>query len=338
MEESKPTVTFIMPAYNVENYIELAVNSIKNQTIEDWELIIIDDGSSDSTSSIASKLAENDNRIQYLKMPQRSGSAYQPRKYGFERAKSEWVAPLDADDWIEETYLEQLLNLQKLTNADIVYPSMYAPDDKEGKLLTPKDQSMLNAPFRGKECVKYTLDGWRINCNGGIIRKEIYFNAYSLFDSSVKYSCADELLTRQILSLTPTVAFSPAKYFYRPNEDSITRKPSVKLFDFLINNITLTDFTKKIYSKDSEEYLLAQRQNFHGIFNAYRILNKFKFDKEIKTEALNLIKKSKGSIDFPAIKGRVSPRYLKLLSFPPSITQLVLKIFDSKKKSTKSHS
>ncbi len=109
------------------------------------------------------------------------------------------------------------------TGADIVYPTMHYGDESE-HTITPLDKELYAGSHKGKECVKLTLNGWRINCNGGVIRKECYTDTFSTFGSSLTYSCADELLSRQLLFMTPTVAFSPAKYFYRPNCDSITRK------------------------------------------------------------------------------------------------------------------
>lgn len=318
------SVTFIMPAYNVEDYIEEAVKSIQNQTIPCWELIIVNDGSTDATLEIAQRLASTDTRIKVLQMEAPSGSAYQPRKKGIIKAASKWVAPLDADDWIEPNYLEKLIEKQRETEADIVYPSMWDPVKNE--VITPRNQSLFEKKMAGRDCVIYTLDGWRINCNGGIIRKSLYQKAFDSFDSSLVYSCADELLTRQLLSITPKVAFSVAKYFYRHNEESITRKKSVKLFDFLQNNYTLLSFVKDIYGETSEEYLLAHRQNFHGFFDAAKLLSRFDFSKKDRQVALALMCRSRKASDLKLLKGRVSPRYRLLLHMPMPAINLAVRL------------
>lgn len=83
-----------MPAYNVEAFIGDAVESILRQTVTGWKLTIIDDGSTDNTSSIASHIASLDSRIRFLKMERPSGSAYQPRKFAITLANSDFVSPL----------------------------------------------------------------------------------------------------------------------------------------------------------------------------------------------------------------------------------------------------
>lgn len=323
-----PPVSFVMPAFNAEKYIDEAINSIKCQTIDNWQLVIVDDGSTDSTIEIAQRHSKTDSRIMLLSMPSPSGSAYQPRRLAILNAANPIVSPLDADDWIEPTYLEKLLTKMAETNADIVYPTMHKGDESASK-ITPTDPFIYDECIAGHECVRLTLEEWRINCNGGIIKKDLYIKTFQKFGSSLSYSCADELLTRQLLFMTPTVAFSTARYFYRINTESITRKKSAKLFDFLLNNRTLLQFTLEHYKDDSEEYLLAHIQNFHGIFNALRLLNKYSFNARDKEYALSLIRKAQQSVDKELIKPFVSPRYMCLLKIGLRLAQSVLRIVDS---------
>ena len=177
LESDSPIVSFIMPAFNMQDYIAEAIKSIINQTINNWELIIVDDGSTDKTSFIVKEFENTDSRIKYLKLTKNSGSAYQPRKYGIEIAKGKWIAPLDADDTIPITYLESLLNISDYYEADLIYPSLYWYPESNAKIILPQDSSLLNKPMKGKECIRLTLDGWKINCGGGIIKRELYLEA-----------------------------------------------------------------------------------------------------------------------------------------------------------------
>lgn len=323
-----PAVSFVMPAFNAEKFIDESIGSIMRQTVDNWELVIVNDGSTDRTAEIAQHYADTDPRITLHSLPAPTGSAYQPRRHAILNTANRLVAPLDADDWIEPDYLEKLLLKMEETGADIVYPTMHYGDESE-RTITPLDKELYAGSHKGKECVKLTLDGWRINCNGGVIRKECYTDTFSTFGSSLTYSCADELLSRQLLFMTPTVAFSPAKYFYRPNCDSITRKKSAKLFDFILNNRTLLQFTRDNFGENSEEYILAQQQNFHGIFNALRLLNKYKFSTRDKDYALTLIEKSRKLVDEPLLSPHVSPRYMALLRRGVPQTKMALMIADS---------
>lgn len=338
LQPEKAVVTFVMPAYNVENYLENAVNSLKKQSFKNWELVIVNDGSTDRTLELALSLAESERRIKVMSMKEPSGSAYQPRKKAILAASADWVSPLDADDLIAPDYLEKLWQKQLSTNADIIYPTMMKGDDIKVEVITPRNETLYNKTLTGREALELTLDGWKINCNGGIIRKNLYEKAFNTFDSSLTYSCADELLTRQLLSITPNVAISDAHYYYTFNPTSITRKKSLKLFDFLKNNRTLIDFTKERYGPESSAYILAQKQNFHGIFDALGILNRYQkrnagenFSKEEISAIYEDLRKSKEMADTSLIKDETSPRYRFLLKFSFPVIRKTLSLMDSLK-------
>lgn len=106
-------VSIVIPAYNCEYYLEDAVESVKKQTYEDWELIIIDDCSTDRTMSLAKKLSVEDNRIKVLSNSVNSGVS-ETRNRGVRESKAEWIAFLDSDDKWEPTKLEKQFKL--LTN------------------------------------------------------------------------------------------------------------------------------------------------------------------------------------------------------------------------------
>lgn len=99
-------VSFIIPAFNVEKYISACIDSILAQNLSTWELIIVDDGSTDATAEICNAYAERDERIKVI-CQQNAGSAV-ARNSGLDIATGEWIAFIDGDDWIEKNYLETL--------------------------------------------------------------------------------------------------------------------------------------------------------------------------------------------------------------------------------------
>lgn len=110
-------VSIIMPAYNAEKYLQEAINSVLAQTYIYWELIIIDDGSTDSTAAIGKKNAEADPRIKYIY--QENGRQAKARNLALRTATGKWIAFLDADDiWLPEKLEVQL---SQNTPADIIY-------------------------------------------------------------------------------------------------------------------------------------------------------------------------------------------------------------------------
>jgi teichuronic acid biosynthesis glycosyltransferase TuaG len=128
-----PTVSVIMPAYNCERYIEQAVRSVIGQTFTDWELIILDDGSSDSTREIIERLAREDDRI--IPMPnEKNVGVARTRNRGLDISRGSYIALLDSDDiWREDKLLRQI-ELARSSGADLIYCS-YGIVDEEGNNL-----------------------------------------------------------------------------------------------------------------------------------------------------------------------------------------------------------
>lgn len=128
----KRLVSVIMPAYNAEKYIRAAIESVIRQTYENWELIVLDDGSTDSTAQTVKRLAEGDSRIRFCPNERNMGVAA-TRNRGFDLARGDYVALLDSDDvWLPRK-LEKQLALAEETGADIVYCSYRLFDDENRK-------------------------------------------------------------------------------------------------------------------------------------------------------------------------------------------------------------
>lgn len=105
-------ITVIMPAYNAEKTVREAVNSVIAQTVKDWELIVIDDGSTDNTVAILTELADSDSRIRFLQNEKNSGVSY-TRNRAVTLATGKWIAFLDSDDIWQPQKLQKQLELSE---------------------------------------------------------------------------------------------------------------------------------------------------------------------------------------------------------------------------------
>jgi teichuronic acid biosynthesis glycosyltransferase TuaG len=130
-KHTPPVVTVIMPAYNVERFIGQAIDSVRNQTFTDWQLLVLDDGSRDGTCDVVQKRAEEDSRIRLLRNEQNMGVA-KTRNRGFELCTSPYVALLDSDDVWHPAKLERQLEVMRATGADVCYTS-YGIMDASGE-------------------------------------------------------------------------------------------------------------------------------------------------------------------------------------------------------------
>lgn len=113
-----PKISVIIPVYNVEKYLCECLDSVINQTLQDIEIICINDGSTDNSLEILKKYAKNDNRIVII--DKKNEGAGEARNKGLDKASGEYLAFLDGDDFYNLDYLEKIYAKAKLTNADIV--------------------------------------------------------------------------------------------------------------------------------------------------------------------------------------------------------------------------
>lgn len=111
-----PKISIIIPAYNVENYLEECLNSLLNQTLREIEMIIIDDGSSDATPKICDEFSKRDSRI--VVVHQKNAGVSEARNKGISFATGEYVMFVDGDDWIEEDACETVYQHLKEKQAD----------------------------------------------------------------------------------------------------------------------------------------------------------------------------------------------------------------------------
>ena len=115
MDENK--ISVIVPVYNIENYIEKTVESIRNQTYKNLEIILVDDGSSDNSGRILDEIAAKDSRIKVIH--QENGGVTSARISGIKMATGEWIGFVDGDDFIEPDMYDVLLKNAIKHQADI---------------------------------------------------------------------------------------------------------------------------------------------------------------------------------------------------------------------------
>lgn len=321
-----------MPCYNAAKWLEESLESLRKQTEGDFEVMVVDDGSSDDSCAIVERFATKDPRIRLERLPENSGGCYLPRKHGITLTKAEWIAPLDADDIVDADYLERLLLRAKETGADIVYPTMYTYDGITSTPTITAGDFDTEAIHKGRDIVKDTLGRWKFGAGGGILRRELYMNCYDRYDSSIHYNFADETLTRQLLYEAKRVAFSPAPYYYRINPESTSRQWNARIFELLRSQRDVADFVRKHYADDSETTEEAEKWVFHGFFDAIRLLAEIRHagyeTPEIRRTAIRELRESRNRIDRRLLRGKVSGRYRMLERLGVRTNLILLPLLD----------
>lgn len=144
-----PTISIIVPVYNVENYIHRCIDSILTQTYRDFELILVDDGSPDNCGAICDEYSAKDGRI--VVIHQKNGGLSAARNAGidwvFANSDSEWLTFVDSDDWIHPEYLERLLSAAISNNVGL---SICAYSRTEG-IAVPAAEAKQSAVWNPEE-------------------------------------------------------------------------------------------------------------------------------------------------------------------------------------------
>lgn len=128
-------VSIITPCYNGGKYISQTIDTVIAQTYEDWEMIIVDDGSKDNSADIVRAYMDKDQRIKFLQQ-ENAGSAA-ARNNGIRHAEGQYIALLDADDLWEPEFLEEQIKFMKRNNAVCVYCSYSCIDENSAEILKP---------------------------------------------------------------------------------------------------------------------------------------------------------------------------------------------------------
>ena len=124
-------VSVIIPIYNTELYIEKCLNSLINQTLNDIEIICVNDGSTDDSMVIVNSYAQKDSRIKVIEQPNlKQGAA---RNNGMKIATGEYIGFVDSDDWVDLDYFEKLYNAAKKYNVDIALATNVRIGNKKTK-------------------------------------------------------------------------------------------------------------------------------------------------------------------------------------------------------------
>jgi len=116
-------ISVILPIYNVESFLLQAIESVRNQTYNDLEIILVDDGSTDGSGNLCDNYAKKDFRIKVIH--KNNGGLSDARNVGTEVASGEWIFYLDSDDWMDLSTLESLHNSAVKNNCDIVQGGFY---------------------------------------------------------------------------------------------------------------------------------------------------------------------------------------------------------------------
>lgn len=228
MSQEKALISIIIPVYKVEKYLEKCIQSVINQTYENLQIILVDDGSPDNCGKICDEYAKKDHRIEVIHKS--NGGLSDARNKGLEIAKGEYIGFIDSDDYIESDMYEVLYNLLKQYNADVSICNFYTVS--QGKIAIKNAENGIKEYNRIEILKEVLLDN--------NIQSYAWNKLYKkeLFDE-IKYPVGkkyEDIGTTFYLleKCNKVVVTGKPEYYYINRQDSI------------VNNVTETTITDYI--------------------------------------------------------------------------------------------
>lgn len=203
----QPLFSIIIPSYNRGNILPQAITSVLNQTYSNWELVIVDDGSTDNTSILMNNFI--DIRINYLK--KENGGVCSARNYGVNFSKGEYLVFLDSDDFVSKDWLQHFyekIDIDSNLDPDIICSGLERVNSKTNESVFVKPTDHGNGAI-----------GWAVVIPGSFSVKKEFLIETGLFDEKITYGENTELFMR-FRSKKPKLSYTNCfdlKYF--PSED-----------------------------------------------------------------------------------------------------------------------
>lgn len=243
-----PEISVIVPVYNVEKYLDRCIKSILNSTFQDFELLLIDDGSPDNCPKLCDEWAKKDQRIKVIHQANKGLSA--ARNTGIENSHGRFITFIDSDDWISKDLFAVLMRIIKEYDADIAMCNMkrvkaeVEENDKEKDKITiyTKDEFLkIMLRVKGNRCVHYA---WGKLYKRKVLRKDHF--PVGLLNEDV------EGTFKALLSSKTIVETDRVGYYYFFNNESITGKIFGENF---LNLTTVWNRILDIARREAPEYL-----------------------------------------------------------------------------------
>jgi len=196
-------ISVIVPCYNYGNFLPITLNSIRHQTYQNWECIIVNDGSTDNTEQVAKEFSFQDKRFKYFYQANKGLSA--ARNTGIKQSKGDYIQFLDADDLIEPKKLEeQILVLKENPTYDIIYSSVryfrnHIPDERLFSMNRVNKNWMPNVSGNGKKVLKYLLHRNIMAANCPVVKRSV-FDKVGFFNENLRFLEDYEFWVRCALS------------------------------------------------------------------------------------------------------------------------------------------
>jgi glycosyltransferase involved in cell wall biosynthesis len=272
-----PLVSIIIPTFNRAHLIGETLDSVINQTYQNWECIIIDDGSTDNTAEIVKNYLDRDNRFHYHQRPDSYKSGGNgARNYGFALSKGDYVNWFDSDDVMFPDKITQKMNLISEGNYDFVVckGALYESLPEVEPIPWPLH-------LNGNVLLNHILGRISFVTNGPLFKKEFLLQNQPLFDENLKVRQEWEFFNRLLLENPKIAVHTNPLYFFRTLNSGIRKEQNFEKYKsrVLAERLTLNNITKRkgVFNLE-EDYIYRKKVIRRNIdfFKIFPLIIKFR--------------------------------------------------------------
>jgi len=262
-----PFFSVTIPVYNVEKYLRQCLDSVLNQTFQDFEVVLLDDGSTDRSGRICDEYSVRDSRIRVIH--NKNQGLLMARRNALRYVHGEYILFLDSDDYWEKELLECIYNILSENKVDMVY-FRYKAVNQDGKELYQQKKLLENKEFisEADKFLCYQLaTGFEYNSMVLKAVKREKLDIDGNYENVREVSMGEDALqsAKMAANLESMIYLDKALYNYRVNISSISTKITKKhLSDYLKVRETIDCELKKFYNVDTKEYLQKIEYDVRG--------------------------------------------------------------------------
>lgn len=268
--EKQDLISVIIPVYNVEKYLPQCINSVLEQSYQNFEIILVNDGSKDTSGAICDNYSKKDSRIKVIHQENAGASA--ARNTGLKIVSGEYVYFLDGDDWLERNAFEEMVKSMQKEQTDFVFFDAYSIDENSGN-ISKKHYSHKETYKNGKghEIMKQLLTNKEFHVApwSMFFRTKFLMQSKIYFEEGIIYE--DMLFAYQVFSMAQKVAYVPAYlYFRRYRENSVmTSKVVQKNFVSAVKVYEqVRDYSEKLTDdRRCDEYIVKCAYNAINVYD-----------------------------------------------------------------------
>ncbi|MDO4763454.1 MAG: glycosyltransferase family 2 protein [Flavobacteriaceae bacterium] len=313
-------VSIIVPVYNVENYLAKCLDSLVNQTLQDIEILVINDGSRDNSQSIIEEFQAKF-PLKIRAFQKENGGLSDARNFGLDRACGEFIGFVDSDDYVSETMFEEMYALAKKYRAEMVICNLQKVDEKGN--ITQKLTQIPNMPekINLEEHFSVFSDLSYFACNK-LFKRELFEN--KRFKKGVHFEDI-QLIPQLLLECNVLAHTQNYHYQYLERTDSITKTHTEKGLHILRAVEEVEEALKKSKYADRKEEL-ENFWIFEGVYSFLAYLAYVKDDglyQKMSSEFKSIIAKKNISISKILKYKRFNQNYLLSLSLKKQIYYLL---------------